>query len=172
MILTRAETAEYLLAHDHYCILSHARPDGDTVGTSAALCRGLRALGKTAHVLKNEEVTQRFSWLHEGLTKESAEEGDTIVSTDVASPTLLPASSKPLLGRIDLRIDHHGTGTSFTTDEIVDPASASCAELVWDILKHIPPLPLPSCFPISMCRWCLPAPSCPFLMCCRMVRII
>ena len=134
-ILTRTETADYLLSHDNYCILSHARPDGDTVGSSAALCRGLRALGKTAHVLRNEEVTDRFAWLHEGLTKQAAEEGDTIVSTDVATASLLPRSSQPLVGKIDLRIDHHGTSASFTDCEIVEPGSASCAELVWDLLK-------------------------------------
>ena len=29
--LTRTECAEYLRAHDDYVILTHARPDGDTV---------------------------------------------------------------------------------------------------------------------------------------------
>ena len=132
--LNRNETAAYLLDHDHFCILSHSRPDGDTIGTSAALCRGLRSLGKTAHVLKNEEVTERFSWLHEGLTKETAEEGDTIVSCDVATASLLPRSSQGLVGNIDLRIDHHASSRSFTDLELVDAGSASCAEIVWDIL--------------------------------------
>ena len=135
--LTIAETAEFLLAHDHYCILSHARPDGDTIGTSAALCLGLRQLGKTAHVLVNEEVTPRLSWLHEGLSKEAPQEGDLIVSTDVASPGLLPANAKPLIGSITLRIDHHHSSTSFTELELVDPGSASCAELLWDVLKEM-----------------------------------
>ena len=35
-ILTRADTARFLLEHDHFAILSHRRPDGDTVGSSAA----------------------------------------------------------------------------------------------------------------------------------------
>ena len=77
-ILTRADAARFLLEHDHFAILSHRRPDGDTVGSSAALCWGLRQLGKTAHVLENKEVTPRFAWLHEGLTKPWVEEGDTV----------------------------------------------------------------------------------------------
>ena len=133
--LTIAETAEYLLAHNHYVILSHARPDGDTIGTSAALCRGLRKLGKTAHVLKNHETTQRLSWLHEGLETEEVREEDIIVSTDVASPGLLPGNAKPFVDRIQLRIDHHHSSTCFTELELVDPGSASCAELLWDVLK-------------------------------------
>lgn len=133
-ILTRNETARFLLEHDHFCILTHRRPDGDTIGSAAALCLGLRQLGKTAHVLRNEEVSSRFQWLHEGLTKEEAEEADTIVSTDVASPGMLPNGFSHLLGKISLRIDHHGSATSFTDLELVDPASASCAEVVWDVL--------------------------------------
>ena len=134
--LTISETARFLADHDHFCILSHTRPDGDTIGSSAALCRGLRALGKTAHVLRNEEVSERFAWLHEGLTKEEAEEGDTLVSTDVASPGMLPKKFQALLGKIQLRIDHHGTATSFTDLELVDPHSASCAELVITLSSH------------------------------------
>lgn len=137
MKLTIAETARFLLAHDHFCILSHRRPDGDTVGSSAALCLGLRQLGKTAHVLYNGEVTDRFQWLHQGLTKDTAEAGDTLVSTDVASPSMLPKAFEKFLGRIALRIDHHGSATSFTDKELVVPDSASCAELVWDVLEEM-----------------------------------
>ena len=134
-ILTRNETARFLLDHDNFTILSHRRPDGDTIGSSAALCLGLRQLGKTAHVLYNAEVSPRFQWLHEGLTKESVETGDTIVSADVASPGMLPKAFEHLLGKIALRIDHHGSATSFTDVELVDAASASCAEVVWDVLE-------------------------------------
>lgn len=133
--LTRAEAAEFLARHDHYLLLTHRRPDGDTLGSSAALCLGLRSLGKTCHILQNPEITPRFAFLHEGLTRQEPEEGDIPVTVDVASPGMLPNSFTPLLDRVQLRIDHHGAATSFTPREIVDPDSASCAELVWDILE-------------------------------------
>ena len=133
--LTRAEAAEFLLAHDHYLLLTHRRPDGDTLGSSAALCLGLRSLGKTCHILQNPEITPRFAFLHEGLTKPEAEEGEIPVTVDVASPGMLPDCFLPLLDRAALRIDHHGSATSFTPRELVDPDSASCAELVWDVLE-------------------------------------
>lgn len=137
MTLTRAETAKYLANHDHYTILSHTRPDGDTIGSSAALCLGLRTMGKTAHVLRNEEVTPRFQWLHDGIMKETVEPGDIIISTDVAAPGMLPLPFQPLLGKIALRIDHHGAATSFTDLELVDPSSASCAEVIYDVLQEM-----------------------------------
>ena len=136
-ILTRNECAQFLLQHDNFCILSHRRPDGDTLGSTAALCRGLRKLGKTAHVLRNPEISDRFSWLHEGLSKEETQEGDTVVTVDVASPGMLPLAFQHLLGKIHLRIDHHSAATSFTDCELVDGGSASCAELVWDVLEEM-----------------------------------
>lgn len=133
--LTRSETAQFLQTHDRYVILTHRRPDGDTTGSAAALCRGLRMLGKSAHILVNPEVSPRFQWLHAGLTKPQAEQEDVIVSVDVASPSMLPEAFQPLLGQIRLRIDHHGSATSFTELELVDPGSASCAEVIWDVLS-------------------------------------
>ena len=132
--LTRAEAAGFLLSHDNFAILTHRRPDGDTVGSAAALCLGLRQLGKNAWVLENPEVTDRFAFLLEGLTKETAEETDTVVSVDVASPGMLPKCFEIYKDRVALRIDHHESATSFTPAELVDGDSASCAELVCDVL--------------------------------------
>jgi len=131
------ETARFLLEHDNYAILSHRRPDGDTVGSSAALCLALRKLGKTAHVLENPEVTDRYRWLHEGLTKQEAAEIDTIVTVDVASPQMLPEVFEKYLGSIALRIDHHASATSFTDYELVMPEWAACAEIIADLLNPL-----------------------------------
>lgn len=134
MNLTRAECAQWLLERDNFLILTHRRPDGDTVGSSAALCLGLRKLGKTAYVLENPEITPRFAALHENLTIPEPLPGQVIVSADVASPSMLPESFAPLAELTSLRIDHHGTGTAFAPAQCVDGGSASCAELVFDIL--------------------------------------
>ena len=49
--MTVSEVAAYLRAHDKYLILTHRRPDGDTLGCAAALCAMLRQMGKTAGIL-------------------------------------------------------------------------------------------------------------------------
>ena len=135
--LTRNETADFLLTHDNFIILTHRRPDGDTLGSSAALCLGLRKLGKTAHVLPNPETTEKYAWLHEGLTKPEAAENDTIITVDVASPQMLPKEFEAYLGRIALRIDHHSSATSFTENELVDASAGACAEIILDILMEL-----------------------------------
>ena len=133
--LTRSETAQILLAHDHYTIITHRRPDGDTIGSSAVLCMGLRQLGKTAHILENPEITPKYVHLHQGLTKPQAEEGDFVVTVDVASPNMLPDSCKTMA--FDLRIDHHGSATSFTPVELVEPGAAACGEIVYGVLTEM-----------------------------------
>lgn len=133
--LTRNECAAYLAAHDRFAILTHRRPDGDTVGSAATLCRGLRALGRTAHVVENPEVTAKYAHLCQGLTKPWVEEADTLVSVDVASPNMLPDRFRSLENAIKLRIDHHATATSFTEAELVDGGAGACAEIIYDVLE-------------------------------------
>ena len=133
-ILTRIECADWLLERDHFTLLSHRKPDGDTLGSCAALCRGLRSLGKTAHILDNEDLTPLFAPLVEGLTKPQAEEGDILVAVDVAADNMLPKSFDHLKNCIDLRIDHHGSGREYTPNEHVDSESAACAEIIWELL--------------------------------------
>ena len=135
--LTRTETADFLQEHDHFVLLTHRRPDGDTIGSSAALCRILRNMGKTAYVLENKEVTPRYAWLHVGLTKKTVEEHDTLISVDVAAPNMLPEEYLQYLDRISLRIDHHSSATSFTEAELVDHTMGACGEIIYDLMMEL-----------------------------------
>jgi len=132
--LTRIACADWLLARDHFAILTHRKPDGDTIGSAAALCLGLRQKGKTAHVLHNDEVTPLYAPLLADLTKPAAEEGDILIAVDVAADSMLPKAYGDLKNCIDLRIDHHGSGREYTPNEHVDPESAACAEIIWELL--------------------------------------
>ena len=54
---TIKEAARWLLERDHFLILTHRRPDGDAVGSSLALCLGLRSIGKDAWIWANPQFT-------------------------------------------------------------------------------------------------------------------
>ena len=135
--MTRNECAAWLLEHDNFCILTDARPDGDTIGSAAALCVGLRQLGKTAHVLNNTQSSPFLKRCLLGLTVDAPAETDTLISVDVASPHLFPAEHQQYLPRIALRIDHHATSTSFTPMELVDAASAATGEIIYELLMDM-----------------------------------
>ena len=136
-ILNRAETAAFFMGRDHFAILTHRRPDGDTLGSAALLCRGLRQLGKTAFVLENPEVTPKYTYLMDGLTKKEAGEDDAVVCVDVAAKSMLPQVFSHLENRIALRIDHHINDRSFTENELVEPETAACGEVVYGVLKQM-----------------------------------
>ena len=133
--MNRTEVAKWLAEHDNFVILTHRRPDGDTVGSAAALCLGLRQLGKTAHVLVNAEVTPKYTHLLDGLTKVEAWAGDTVICVDVASFNMLPEYYQKYT--IALRIDHHGGSQSFTENELVDPDASACGDIIYDILMAL-----------------------------------
>ncbi len=137
MMMTRLDAAAFLKARDHFSILTHRRPDGDTLGSAALLCRGLRQAGKTAHIIENPEITQRYLPLHQGLTKGVCEEDDTIICVDVAAKIMLPDTFAPYAHKIALRIDHHAAAESFGALEVVEPDTAACGEIVFGILAEI-----------------------------------
>lgn len=103
--LTIREAADFLLRNDNYVLLTHRRPDGDTIGSAAALCAGLRSLGKTAHVLENPQFTEKFRpWLGK-LTCETLPSSACVVSVDIAAENLLPFDLPDCA--VELQIDHH-----------------------------------------------------------------
>ena len=65
--MTDHQTARRLAALDQVLILTHRRPDGDTIGCASALCLALRQLGKTAWVLPNEDAHGLFTPYLEGV---------------------------------------------------------------------------------------------------------
>ena len=125
--LTFSDCARWLEERDHFVILTHRKPDGDTIGSSAALCLALRGMGKTAHLLENPELTPLFAPLTEGLTKAVPEEGDVLVAVDVAADNMLPKAFEGYKNSIALRIDHHGSGREYTPAEIIREIAASSA---------------------------------------------
>ena len=138
--MTIQETAAFLKAHDNYLILTHVRPDGDTVGCAAGLCRALRALGKTAFVLPNGDITPLFSPYLEGLLAEEGWGPDTVVAVDIAAKGLFPDNALPYLPRVDVAIDHHPSQEFFAKETCLDAGRAACGELVYDIVKLLGPV--------------------------------
>ena len=131
------EAAAFLSAHDNYLILTHKRPDGDTIGCAAGLCRALRALGKIAHILPNEDATALLAGYLEGLAAPEGFAPDTVVSTDVATENLLPGSALPYKGRIDLAIDHHPSNEFFAKETCLEADKAACGEIIWKICNEL-----------------------------------
>ena len=136
-ILSARGAAGYLEALDNVLLLTHVRPDGDTIGSAAALCRALRDCGQTAYLLPNPEITATYApyaapyWAPEGWQAEH------IVSVDIADASLLPENAQPYRDRIELAIDHHPSQTFFARNTCLEADSAACGEIVYEIIRHL-----------------------------------
>ena len=135
--LTVSEAAAFLRAHDNFLILTHRRPDGDAVGCAAALCEGLRSLGKTAAVLENPQFTPKFRPYLEGLTRADVPQDACIVSVDIASERIFAYNAAELTTRVALCLDHHGRNTAYAAAGIVEPQTAACGELILRVLQAL-----------------------------------
>lgn len=131
------EAAAFLKAHDNYLLLTHKRPDGDTIGCAAGLCRTLRALGKTAYVLPSLDATRLLGSYLEGLTAPEDFIPDTVVSVDIAALGLLPDNAQPWRERIDLAIDHHPSQEFFAKETCLEADKAACGEIIWKICGEL-----------------------------------
>lgn len=128
--LTLNEVAEFLRSHDDYTILTHCRPDGDTVGSAAALCHALRCIGKQAYLSENLDFrpTQRKN--RGDLIDPTLH--STVIAVDLAAPGLFPP---PFSGHVDLCIDHHGTNSEYADAGYVNSDYAACGEIIYELLK-------------------------------------
>jgi phosphoesterase RecJ-like protein len=129
------EAAALLRQENRFLILSHRRPDGDTAGSSAALCRALRAMGKDAWILENPELTPRCTPFWTGLTCASIPEGAVPVSVDVSSLDMLPKNAESLAGSIRLCLDHHSSNPGYAEISVICPDFAAAGELIYELLQ-------------------------------------
>ena len=140
MTLTVSKAADLLRSMDHVLILTHVRPDGDTVGCAAALCAGLRALGKAAYLLPNPELTENSAPYFSPLRRPCRFCAGVCSFHGHCLCRTLPENAKSYLGRVDLAVDHHPSFEHFGKANIVRPEAAACGELLYDILAELGPI--------------------------------
>ena len=139
-MLTVSEAAALLRSFDRVLILTHIRPDGDTVGCAAGLCAALRAMGKTAYLLPNPGLTENTAPYFTPYSAPADFVPEKVVSTDIATVGLFPDNAKSYADKVDLAIDHHPSFEGFGKANIVRPEAAACGELILDIVRELTPL--------------------------------
>lgn len=148
--ITPVQAAAWLLEHDRYLILTHRRPDGDTIGCAAGLCTALRERGKTAHILPNPDMTALYAGYVEGLLARPDFVPETVVTVDIAARGLFPDNAKEYLDRIDLAVDHHPSQEFFAARTCLEAERAACGEIVFDIVKRWGPVSKQAALPLYM----------------------
>lgn len=134
-LISASKAAEFLLEKDKFVILTHANPDGDTLGSGFALNAALRQLGKASKVLCPDVIPSKFQF----LVPDSGDdfEYETVVAVDVADEKLLGRLEDDFKGKVELCIDHHGSNLKYAQNLYLESDSAAACECVYDVIKAL-----------------------------------
>lgn len=129
------ECAKLLLQQNNILILTHAHPDGDTLGSGFALCRALMQIGKKVRVINDDEIPKKYNYLFDDIDFEDFEPS-YIVAVDVATENLLGSLQDKYAGKIDLCVDHHLTNTEFAKKLLLRDYPAAC-EIIYMLINEM-----------------------------------
>jgi phosphoesterase RecJ-like protein len=131
-------------------VTTHVRPDGDALGSAAALAMGMKSRGIEAEVLLLSHLPRKYAFVFNdnGIVHHDAEAGwpaglsldafDAFVSVDTGTWSQLPGLQEKVLAykKPRLVIDHHLTQEDWADVKLVVKEAAAAGEIVAELLNQ------------------------------------
>jgi phosphoesterase RecJ-like protein len=130
---------EAIGARQRFVISSHARPDGDAIGSALAMAYALRAIGKEARVVMADAAPESL----QGFPGVSDIEITSSVSGAYDAAIIMECGDLARTGvsgferYFVINIDHHPGNDKYGSLNWFDPGAAACAEMVFDIVMAL-----------------------------------
>lgn len=121
-----------------FVLTSHARADGDAVGSSLACCEILHRMGKQAEVVLRDGVPRVYQHLPFAPTVIQCErvngkyDAAILLECDSVQRTRLRGLESHFL----INIDHHKSGRQFAHVNWIDPQAVATAEMVYRLARQ------------------------------------
>ncbi len=136
-----SELLHALKSGDSFLITSHIKPDGDAIGSMAALGHILVRLGKNFSLFNESGLPEKFTWLEiPGIINKRPPEGDFdwIIVLDSGNADRPGKYISDLMNRKPcINIDHHPGNTSFGRINWVDPEYPAVGEMIALIAEEL-----------------------------------
>src|SRR5262245_49107174 len=132
------EVLKHIEQRTRFVLTSHARPDGDAVGSVLACSQILRAMGKQAQVVLSDGVPRIYQPLPftdtvvQSTQVNGEYEAAIILECDSIQRTRLSGLDQKFL----ISIDHHVSGRPFAHVNWIDPAACATGELVYRLARE------------------------------------
>ena len=132
------EVLQHIERRNRFLLTSHARPDGDAIGSALACCEVLRRLGKDAEVVLHDPVPRIYQPLPFADRVVQADrlngnyEAAIILECDSIQRTAIQGLDKQFL----ISIDHHVSGKPFANVNWIDPGACATAEMVFRLARE------------------------------------
>lgn len=129
--MNHLDCADWLRQRDGFLLLTHRNPDGDTLGSAAALCSALRRLGKQAYLYPNDGVIEKLRGFVEPFYAPEDFSPGYVIAVDVAAERMFACG---FAGKVDLCIDHHPSNSRFAGELLLDAKRAACGEIILELI--------------------------------------
>lgn len=133
-----AEVLKQIEKRNRFLLTSHARPDGDAIGSALACWQILRSMGKEADVILRDGVPriyQSLPFAGEIVQTERVDGGydaAIVLECDGIERTRLDGLESQFL----INIDHHLSGRPFADVNWIDPQAVATAEMVYRVARE------------------------------------
>ncbi len=141
-----AEVLGRLTAARSLLLVTHARPDGDGLGSARALSVAAGAAGKACRLLVPDRLPARYAFLFPGIEVASggefaalADASEVIVVLDTSAYSQLDDLAAGLRARRDkvVVIDHHATADDVGAAAWLDTSAAATGVLVGELIEAL-----------------------------------
>lgn len=132
------EVLQQIEQRNRFVLTSHARPDGDAIGSALACCQILRLMGKDADVVMHDGVPRIYQTLPFAETVVQSErvngnyQAAIILECDSIQRTRLQGLENHFL----ISIDHHLSGKPFANVNWIDPTAVATSEMIYRLAKE------------------------------------
>jgi phosphoesterase RecJ-like protein len=132
-----AQVLQEIQQRRRFLVTSHARPDGDAIGSTLAVAQILRRMGKSAEIVLGDPVPLLYHPLpgSETIVHSSQVNGDydavIILECDSVQRTRLRGLENQFL----INIDHHASSRPFANINWIDPSAVATAELIFRLAQ-------------------------------------
>ena len=136
---TRAQVAEAIRQRQRFVVTSHARPDGDAIGSSLAMAYALRSLGKDARVLSRDAPPPPlmvFPGVPEIEIVDRVDDPRDAVIVMECGDVKRPGIEGIEHGYV-INIDHHPGNLLYGALNWMDLSAAACGEMVFDLVHEL-----------------------------------
>lgn len=123
-----------LREHESFVVTSHARPDGDAIGSALGAMHLLEAMGKKVTVAFADPIPHPFSRLP-GADRivHSQEDLEADVALVLECDSVARTGFEHLAGRLSLNIDHHHSGSDFAAVNWIDPHAPAVGAMIYEV---------------------------------------
>ncbi len=130
---------EAIRGRQRFVVSSHARPDGDSIGSQLAMAYALVALGKDVQVVNRDAAAPPLMAFPGVPTITIADRVDgEFDAAMIMECGDLARTGVAGLGRFFvINIDHHPGNTGYGQANWFDPRAAACAEMVFDLIRAL-----------------------------------